>query len=349
MTGARRVRPGPRSTGPGASPRDPRRARRRLALAIALAALVALTALAGCSRSDGTIRGSGTIEMDEIDVGSTVGGRLVRLTVVEGDTVWAGDTLAVLDRGEVSAELAAQAAEAERAESQARDLQQGARPAELVIARENLRAAEAELELARISFRRTQQLAEQDVAAPAELDQARSTLQAAEARTAAAREQVRLQEEGFRRAQVVAARQAALAAQAQLAGARSRVNELLLTAPRSGVVLLANFRAGELVPANSPVLTLGDPDSLWMRVYVSAPVLPQVRLGAAAEVRPIGSKEAYHGRVVSIASEAEFTPRAALTEEEQANLVFAVKIMLDRSGGALKAGLPAEARIQPAP
>jgi hypothetical protein len=52
---------------------------------------------------------------------------------------------------------------------------------------------------------------------------------------------------------------------------------------------------------------------------------------------------------VSIASEAEFTPRAALTEEEQANLVFAVKIMLDRSGGALKAGLPADARILPAP
>jgi HlyD family secretion protein len=51
---------------------------------------------------------------------------------------------------------------------------------------------------------------------------------------------------------------------------------------------------------------------------------------------------------VSIASEAEFTPRAALTEEEQANLVFGIKLVLDRTGGALKAGLPADARIQPA-
>jgi multidrug resistance efflux pump len=159
---------------------------------------------------------------------------------------------------------------------------------------------------------------------------------------------VRLQEEGYRRQQVTAARQGAVAAMAQLAGARSRANELVLVAPRSGVVLLVNFDAGELVPPSAPVVTLGDPDSLWMRVYVAAPQLTRLRLGAPAEVRPIGVKRPYAGRVVSIASEAEFTPRAALTEEEQANLVFAVKLSLARNGGALKAGLPADARIQPA-
>ena len=145
--------------------------------------------------------------------------------------------------------------------------------------------------------------------------------------------------------QVTAAQQGATAALAQLAGAQSRANELVLTAPRSGVVLLVNYRAGELVPPSMPVVTLGDPDSLWMRVYVAAPKLTRVRLGAPVEVRPIGSSQPFHGHVVSIATEAEFTPRAALTEEEQANLVFGVKLVLDRTGGTLKAGLPADARI----
>jgi HlyD family secretion protein len=313
------------------------------------AALVAVLALAGCARDDGTIRGSGTIEMDEIDVASVVGGHLVHLAVSEGDSVQAGDTLAVLDQGEVAAQLAARAAEAERAASQARDLQQGARPAELVIARENLRAAEAELELARVSFERTEKLAKAAVAPPADLDRARTALRAAEARAAAAREEVRLQEEGFRRAQVLAAKQGAAAAAAQLAGARSRADELLLVAPRAGVVLLTNYEAGELVAPGSPVVTLGDPDSLWMRVYVAAPSLPRLRLGAEAEVRPIGASRPYGARVASIASQAEFTPRAALTEEEQANLVFGVKLVLAPNGRALKAGLPADARIRPAP
>jgi len=122
----------------------------------------------------------------------------------------------------------------------------------------------------------------------------------------------------------------------------------VLTAPRAGVVLLVNYETGELVPAGSPLLTLGDPDSLWMRVYVAAPLLSKVRLGAPVEVRPVGAKQPFAGRVVSIATEAEFTPRAALTEEEQANLVFGVKLVLAKTQGVLKAGLPADARIQPA-
>jgi len=313
---------------------------RRAALLVAC-----LAALGGCSRDGDAIRGSGTIEMDEVDVASLVGGRLLRLSVLEGDTVRAGDTLAVLDRGEVSAALVQQAAQAEQAQAQARDLQQGSRPAELVIAREAQRAANADLELARTEFARTEQLAKSGVAAPADLDRARAARDAAQARAAGAAEQVRLQDEGYRRQQVTAAKQGAAAARAQLAGAQSRADELVLTAPRSGVVLLVNYRTGELVPASSPVLTLGDPDSLWMRVFVAAPLLTRLRLGAAAEVRPVGVSKPFAGRVVSISPEAEFTPRAALTEEEQANIVFGVKLVLERTGGALKPGLPAEARI----
>jgi HlyD family secretion protein len=307
--------------------------------------VLGVVALAGCSRDGDAIRGSGTIEMDEVDVASLVGGRLLRLTVVEGDTVAIGDTIAVLDRGEISADVVVQTAQAERAQAQARDLQSGSRPAELVIAREALRAATADLELARSEYDRTERLVKQGVSAPADLDRARAARDAAQARAASASEQVGLQEQGFRHQQVTAAKQGAAAAMAQLEGARSRAGELVLTAPRSGVVLLVNYRAGELVPPSMPVVTLGDPDSLWMRVYVAAPLLTKVRLGAAVEVRPIGISRPFHGHVVSISSEAEFTPRAALTEEEQANLVFGVKLVLDRTGGALKAGLPADARI----
>ena len=313
---------------------------------VALALLLA--SVAGCARDGGMIRASGTIEMDEIDVASMVGGRLVRLAVSEGDTVAMGDTLAVLDRRELVAELAAQAAQADRAQSQARDLAQGARPSELVIAREERLAAQAELQLAQLSYDRTDKLARSGVAAPAELDRARSSRDAARAHAAAAEEQVRLQEDGFRRQQITAARQGASAALAQLAGVRSRASELVLTSPHAGVVLLTNFVVGELVAPSAPVLTIGDPDSLWMRVYVAAPLLTRLRLGASAEVRPIGVKQPFAGRVVSIANEAEFTPRAALTEEEQANLVFGVKLALGRSQGALKAGMPADARITPA-
>jgi len=319
------------------------RAGRRAALAL----LLALGA--GCGDGGRVVRGSGTIELDEVDVGSLIGGRVVRLAVDEGDSVRAGDTLAVLSRGEISAALAAQLAQSERAQAQARDLASGARPAEVLAAQAALAAAQADRRLAETTLQRTEKLAKDLAVSQSELDRARAARDAALARERAAAEQLRLQEEGFRRMQVTAARQAASAALADLEGARSRAGELVLTAPRAGVVLLRNFLPGELAPPNVPVLTLGDPERLWMRVYVAAPLLSSVRLGAHAEVWPIGAKQPFAGRVVQIATQAEFTPRAALTEEEQANLVFGVKIELDPTHGALKPGLPAEARIARAP
>ena len=312
-----------------------------------IAALCALALpLTACRHA---VQGSGTIELDEIDVASLVGGRLVRVAVSEGDTVAAGDTIAVLDGGEVAANLQAQLAQANRAESQAKDLAAGARPAEVTMARAELAAAEAERRLAQSDFERAERLAKAQAIAPSELDRARARRDATAARARAASEQLRLQEQGFRRRQIDAANDAARAAMAGVAGARSRANELVLRAPRAGVVLLRNYVSGELVTAGAPVVTLGDPDSLWIRVYVSAPELPQVRLGGAVDLRPIGSKMSFPGRVVSIATQAEFTPRAALTEEEQANLVFAVKIVLAPSHGALKPGLPAVAVFHTAP
>ncbi len=310
------------------------------------AAALAVALLASSCGGDPGIRGGGTIEMDEVDVASLTGGRLVRLRVNEGDAVRAGDTLAVLDRGEVLAELAAQAARAQSATAQFQDLVSGARPEEVLAAQAELSAAQADLRLAEANFERAVKLAAANAIPDQELDRARATRDAAGARVRAAAENLRLRETGFRRQQVAAARDAAAAAAAQLEGARSRAGELVLTAPITGVVLLRNFEPGEVVQPGAPVVTLGNPDSLWMRVYVGAPHLTRLRLGAAAEVRPVGAKRAFPGRVVEIASQAEFTPRAALTEQEQANLVFGVKVALAPSGGALKAGLPAEARLQ---
>ena len=305
--------------------------------------------LAGCTSDTRGVRASGTVEMDEIDVASQVGGRVARLEVNEGDSVRWGDTLAVLDRGEISADLEAQRALAERAIAQLQDLRSGPRPQEVQAARAELEAASAHAQLADSELKRVTRLYEGNVASARDLDRARADRDAALARRQAAEEQLRLLLAGSRRAQITAAQKAAEAARAQLQASRSRVSELYLTAPISGVVLLKNFELGELAPAGMPVVTLGKPDSLWMRVYVAAPELPRVRLGAAVEVSVQGIGRRFRGRVVEIATESEFTPRAALTEEERANLVFGVKVALDPTGGVLKAGLPAEATIEAAP
>jgi len=304
-------------------------------------------ALGGCGRDPKGVGGSGTIELDQVDVSSLVGGRISSMRVSEGDTVRAGDTLATLDRGEVVASMQAQVAEAARAQAMYRDQESGTRVSELRAAEAELEAAKAALAFAESELTRTESLARDGVVAAAELDRARSTRDSARARRDAATEKVSMLSTASRQNQIDAARAASLAANARLAGAKSNSRELVLTAPIAGVVLLRNAEAGEVVGPGVPLVTLGNPDHLWVRVFVAAPQIGKVMLGAPARVNATGfGSRAFTGRVVEIASRAEFTPRAALTEDERANLVFGVKIALDPTGGVLKPGLPADAHIQ---
>ncbi len=288
------------------------------------------------------------VEMDEIDVASLEGGRIVRLMADEGDSVSVGDTLAVLQRGELAAQVQAQIAQTGRAVAQSLEVTTGPRAEDIHIADADLASAIAQLDWAEKQLARAKELQQGHVIAQADVDKAQNDRDTALARRDAARQRVTLLEAGSRHEEVTAAREATAAARAQLAAARSRLGELVLTSPTRGVVLLKNFEAGELALPGQPVLTLGNPDSLWVRVYVAAPEIGRVRLGARAEVLADGfHNHTFPGRVSFIATSAEFTPRAALTEEERANIVFAVKIAMDPTGGALKPGLPVEVRITP--
>jgi len=305
------------------------------------------------TRRHGAVRASGMIEMDETDVASLVGGRLVRLNVEEGDSVRAGDTLAVLDRGEVTAELLQQRAQLGRAAAQSQQVITGPRRQEVAMARADLANATSQRVMTERDLDRSQKLYESHVISQSDLDRAATSHDGAVARERSASEKVRLLEIGSRNEEIVAARANTEAMRAGLEAAQSRIAELVLTAPATGVVLLKNFEVGELVQPNQPVVTLGDPERLWIRVYVAAPRITDVTIGAPVEIQ-LGrdSKVTYHGRVTEVATQAEFTPRAALTEEERANLVFAVRIRLDPTRGVLKAGLPADAYIglaKPAP
>jgi HlyD family secretion protein len=79
---------------------------------------------------------------------------------------------------------------------------------------------------------------------------------------------------------------------------------------------------------------------------VGEPYIARVALGQPVRVRVDGYPDtAFAGRVSEIAPRAEFTPRAALTERERADLVFAIKVAVDDAGGRLKAGMPVDLEI----
>ena len=302
-----------------------------------------------CGRGPAGVEAVGTIEIVETSIAPMVPARVVRLAVDEGAAVSAGDTLVWLAQTTLPSDIEQRRARLAAAEAALRELERGPRPAEIEKAEAELRAAEAEAARTARDVERLTALQRSGGISEQELDAARAAAALAESRRRVAVETLGLLREGTRRERIQAARAEVASARAALAAAQATAGDLVLTAPVSGVVLERHVQPGEVVSAGTPTLTLGEVDRPWVRVFVSPAVLAGLRLGQPATATVDGMPgRRFPGRIVAIASRAEFTPRVALTEDERADLLFGVKVELTDTTGTLKAGLPATVRLEPA-
>jgi HlyD family secretion protein len=271
----------------------------------------AVVLLAACRGDRGTLTVAGTIEIRQVQLAPLAAGRLQRLYRDEGDTVRAGDTVAVLDQPGL-AELIDE-----------REAQAGA--ARLRIS--EVAAAAADSARAANDLARAERLRASDVISQQQYDQIRSTAAAAAARLQAVRAAPRESE----------------AAHAAVAATRAIRDQLTLVSPGDGIVLTRYAEAGEAVAAGAPVVSIGLVREPWVRAYVGEPFIARVRVGQEVAVRVDGYADTtFTGRIIEIAPRAEFTPRVALTERERADLVFAIRVTIDDAAGRLKAGMPVE-------
>ncbi|WP_040614288.1 HlyD family secretion protein, partial [Teichococcus cervicalis] len=171
--------------------------------------------------------------------------------------------------------------------------------------------------LAQSELARTQELHRRGFAPAEQLDQRRATLEVAEATLLSA-------EAGQRRAD--AARDAA---EANLAQARSLLEDTVLAAPRAGRVLYRLMREGEVVAAGGRVATLIDPTDVSMIVFLPAAEAGRMAYGAEARLVLDPAPDYVLPATVSfVAPNAQFTPRQVETARERENLMFRVKLRL---------------------
>ena len=273
--------------------------------------LVASALTLACNGDDSTLRIAGTVEIREVRLAPLTSGRLIRLLRDEGDSVRAGDTVAILEQPGLDALLAQRRAQARAA---------GSRVAEIM-------AARADSERAASEFARAKVLLDQNAMSKQEYEALQSAAAAAAARLQA----------------VQATATESQAAVAAVAMAQSVADQLVLVAPADGIVLVRYVEPGETVTVGAPVVSLGLVRQPWIRAYVGQRYIARVAVGHAVRVHVDGYPDTtFAGRISEIAPRAEFTPRAALTESERADLVFAIKVAIDDAGGRLKAGMPVD-------
>ncbi len=308
---------------------------------------------------------TGVVTTQEVVVSPQITGRLGRLLVNEGDTVTKDQVIAVLEPDELMQEREFYSATAQGAGSQVVESQVALRlqeqqtrdsiaqaEATLASTESQQAAAEAELENARITLDRAQRMQKEGIGTMEQLDQARTAHEVAKSKIAALVKQIDAQRAtvalaksnaeqiAIRRSQVVSNRQQQVAAAAQQAKANVRLTYTEIHAPIDGIVDVRAARAGEVVNPAQPLVTLINPDDLWVRADVEETYVERVKLGDKLTVR-LPSGEERQGTVFYRSADAGFATQRDVSRTKRDIKTFEIRLRVDNKDRKLAVGMTA--------
>jgi len=315
-------------------------------LVVVIAVAVILISQLRGKKDDGTMLLSGNVEVTETNVGFKIPGRVVELLVDEGYRVKKGDILARLDSAELASIVRQNKAAVNEAQTKLAELKAGSRVQEIGQAKANANLQEAELVKARKDYERAEILHKNGAISTSQYDMAKSTFESREALYKNALETLSMVKEGPRKEDIKMAQHRLEQSRAALDASEEKLKDSVLYAPSPGVVIRKNVELGEIVAQGMSILTLGDLEKPWIKVYVKEDKYGLVKLGQKAKITVDSYKDkVYEGVVSYISSEAEFTPKNVQTQEERVKLVFGVKVRVKNEKDELKPSMPADVRI----
>jgi len=297
----------------------------------------------------------GTVDANQVIVSAQITGRIQKLAVEEGQDVKAGDLIAILDQGELSAAKAASEAQAQSVKSQLGAMRASADSASGDTENAALSAAAALAEA--VANRQNQEqltlrtvaLAERGIASAQDRDSAVQALKAAQAREGAARDQMaaakaRINQAKAARQNVDAALGQWASAQAQDRQAGARLGYTQVLAPISGKVGIWAARTGEVVNPGAAIVTLVDLQQTWVYAPLPETQADAVQLGDHLRVRmPSGAQ--VDGTVIVKSAEGDFATQRDVSHRKRDIKTIRIKLRIENPGERYVPGMTAEVLV----
>jgi multidrug resistance efflux pump len=339
--------------------------KRKLPIFLLVAAAAGAVLYYVYGRASTTLALTGIVTTNDVAVSSQVEGEIEKLLVNEGDPVHRGQLLATIVPQELAADQAfyahseeGQAASVESARAalkyQELQTQEQIRQAEasLASAQSQQREAAADLDNDQLTYQRTHNLFVQGIVAAQSDDQARTTYEAAKAhldslakqveaaQAALALAQSNAEQVKMRESELEANQHQLAAANAQKAKAQVRLNYTEIRSPIDGFVDTRVALQGEVVNIAQPILTLINPDDLWVRADVPESYIDRVRIGQQLQVRlPSGAERT--GTVFFRGADASFATQRDVSRSKRDIKTFEIRLRVDNRDRALAVGMSA--------
>lgn len=339
--------------------------KRKLPILVLLAAAAAAAVYFGALRRPHEIVLTGIVTTDEIIVSPEIQGRLQQTLVREGDAVTNHQLLALIKPQEwrqdvafyaqTEKQSAAQVTQAE-AELKFQEVQTTNQvlqaEATLASIKAQVTQAEADLDLAVKNLDRERGLYKKGAESVQVLDQMRTTKESAQARVDSLRKQVLAAQATVALAQsneeLVTVRRAGLevvkhqmeAVGAQKEKAQVRLDYTEIRAPMNGLVDVRVALEGEVVNPAQPVLTLLNPDNLWVRADIEESFIGRIKLGDKMQVQlPSGVKR--EGTVFFRGVDADYATQRDVSRTKRDIKTFQIRLRCDNRNRDMAVGMTA--------
>ena len=136
-------------------------------------------------------------------------------------------------------------------------------------------------------------------------------------------------------------------AEVQKAQLQDMLRKCHIMTPTKGTILEKYVERGEFVSIGKPLFKIADTESMKLRAYVTSAQLQNLKIGQKVKVFANygdGQRKEYAGTISWISSRSEFTPKTILTDDERADLVYAVKVAI-KNDGFVKIGMYGEVKL----
>ena len=285
--------------------------------------------LNACGRKERQYDATGVFEATETTVYAEQTGALLTFNVEEGDTVGQNREVGLIDTTQLWLKM--KQAEAMKSVYQSQKPEQ---EKQIAVTRQQLAKAKQDQQ-------RYKELVA-DGAAPAKmLDDANSQVEVLQRQLDAQLSSLRVNTNALDKQMD--------ATDVQAEQLRDQIRKCHILVPAKGTVIEKYVERGEFVSAGKPLFKMADTENMFIRAYVTSAQLENIKTGQKATIFADygnGGKKEYEGRVTWISSRSEFTPKTILTDDERADLVYAVKVAI-KGDGYVKMGMYGEVLFVP--
>lgn len=297
--------------------------------------------MVSCSNQEKECDATGTFEATEVTVSAKSTGELKTFDITEGQIVESGVVVGQIDAYQL--QMTAQQLEAQKRQLA---MSRNATDSRRLDLEKQLSSINQQISNTQRERQRFSELVRDGAVPRKQLDDINNQIKVLERQRDATRDQIRSNNASLsEQSKGISAQIDGIDAQRKQIA--DQIANAEVKAPLSGTVLEKYVERGEFVATGKPLFKIADTQNMYLRAYVTSSQLKDIKVGQKVKVFADyggGQKKEYEGTISWISSRSEFTPKTILTDDERADLVYAVKIAI-KNDGYVKIGMYGEVKF----